>query len=125
MPRIFSLAKFANYSDKVKQYADKHSPIITCEEIAVRDQPFKVKVRIGINTKHPNTLEHHYEYIQLWTFEKIIGEYRVVQSAFGEGHHIETEFTVIPKLNMQLTAMAYCNKHGLWQSEEVFIKVID
>ncbi|MDR1226205.1 MAG: class II SORL domain-containing protein [Prevotellaceae bacterium] len=27
------------------------------------------------------------------------------------------DFYVVPKVSMQLVAMAYCTKHGLWQSE--------
>ena len=126
MPRLFSYKEFENGSDKVRIYADKHSPVIICEKEAKRNAPFKINVRIGISVKHPNTPDHHYEYIQLWNFEKLVGEVRLHRASFGDQPiQIEADFTLVPKVSMKLTAMAYCNKHGLWQSEEVPVRVKD
>lgn len=126
MPRLFSYSQFASGSDKVKAYADKHSPVIICDNQALRDKPFKVKVRIGRSVKHPNLPDHHYEYIQLWNLETLISEVRLQRASYGDQPvQIETEFTFIPKVSMRLTAMAYCNKHGLWISEEVVVRVTE
>lgn len=122
MPRLFSYKNFADKSDKVRIYADKHSPVIICEKEALRNKPFKVKVRIGTTARHPNAPDHHFEYIQLWNLETLVGEIHLQRSSYGdEPTQIEAYFTIIPKVSLRLTAMAYCNKHGLWQSEEVFI----
>ncbi|MDO9680017.1 MAG: desulfoferrodoxin family protein [Bacteroidales bacterium] len=124
MPRLFSYVDFAGGSDKVRNYADKHSPVIICNSEAERNTPFKVKVRIGTNVKHPNAPDHHYEYIQLWNLETLVGEVKLQRSSYGDNPvHIEADFTIIPKVSLRLTAVAYCNKHGLWRSEEVFVKV--
>ncbi|HCT94222.1 MAG: hypothetical protein A2X19_08790 [Bacteroidetes bacterium GWE2_39_28] len=124
MPRLFSYVDFAGGSDKVRNYADKHSPVIICNSEAERNTPFKVKVRIGTNAKHPNAPDHHYEYIQLWNLETLVGEVKLQRSSYGDNPvHIEADFTIIPKVSLRLTAVAYCNKHGLWRSEEVFVKV--
>ena len=124
MPRLFSYVDFAGGSDKVRNYADKHSPVIICNSEAERNTPFKVKVRIGTNAKHPNAPDHHYEYIQLWNLETLVGEVKLQRSSYGDNPvHIEADFTIIPKVSLRLTALAYCNKHGLWRSEEVFVKV--
>lgn len=89
-------------------------------------EPFNVKVRIGTNAKHPNTPDHHYEYIQLWNLETLVGEVKLQRAAYGDNPvQIEVEFTIYPKVSMRLTALAYCNKHGLWQSEEIFVKTED
>jgi superoxide reductase len=126
MPRIFSYKDFINGNDKVKTYADKHSPVVLCDPSAKRDNPFRVKVRIGTNAKHPNLPDHHYQYIQLWNLETLIGEVKLQRSSYGDNPvQIEADFIVYPKVSMRLIAMAYCNKHGLWQSEEVFVKVED
>ena len=126
MPRLFTYNEFENGSDKVRQYADKHSPVIICENNAKRDLPFRVKVIIGKSVKHPNAPDHHYEYIQLWNLETLVGEIKLQRASFGDlPVHIEADFTVIPKTSLRLTALAYCNKHGLWQSEEIFVPVTE
>lgn len=122
MPRLFTYNEFKNGSEKVRQYADKHSPVIICESTAERNKPFRVKVIIGKSVKHPNAPDHHYEYIQLWNLETLAGEIKLQRSSFGDlPVHVEAEFTIIPKNSLRLTALAYCNKHGLWQSEELFV----
>lgn len=126
MPRLFTYNEFENSSEKVRQYADKHSPVIICESNAKRDVPFRVKVKIGKSVKHPNAPDHHYEYIQLWNLETLAGEIKLQRSSFGDlPVHIEAEFTIIPKTSLRLIALAYCNKHGLWQSEELFVPVTE
>ena len=128
MPRLFSYNNFATGSDKVRLYADKHSPVVVCdkEPEAVRNKPFKVKVRIGMTIKHPNTPEHHFEYVQLWNLETLVGEVKLQRASYGDQPvQIETDFIFIPKISLRLTAVAYCSKHGLWQSEEVFIPIKD
>ncbi|MBP1671326.1 MAG: dethiobiotin synthase [Bacteroidales bacterium] len=126
MPRLFTYNEFENGSEKVRQYADKHSPVIICESTAERNKPFRVKVKIGKSVKHPNAPDHHYEYIQLWNLETLVGEIKLQRSSFGDlPVHIEAEFTIIPKTSLRLTALAYCNKHGLWQSEELFVPVTE
>lgn len=126
MPRLFSYKDFESGSSKVKQYADKHTPIVICEDEAVRGEPFKVKVRIGTNVKHPNAPDHHYEYIQLWNLETLAGEIKLQRASYGDDPvFIETEFIIIPKVSLRLVALAYCNRHGLWRSEEVYVKIKD
>ncbi len=126
MPRLFSYNQFASGSDVVKAYADKHSPVIICDKQAKRDKPFRVKVRIGRNVMHPNAPDHHYEYIQLWNLETLVSEVRLQRSSFGDQPvQIEAEFIFIPKVSLHLTALAYCNQHGLWMSEEVDVQVTD
>jgi superoxide reductase len=124
MPRLFSYSNFSGGNETVRTYADKHSPVIICEKEARFDQPFTVKVRIGKSVKHPNTQDHHFQYIQLWNLETLVGELKLQRASYGDKPvHIEAHFTIIPKVSMRLKALAYCNKHGLWQSEEVFVKV--
>lgn len=124
MPRLFSYDNFANGSETVRVFADKHSPVIICDTEAKRNEPFNVKVKIGMNVRHPNTPEHHYEYIQLWNLETLIATVKLQRSSFGDlPIHVEANFTFVPKVSLRLIALAYCNQHGLWQSKEVFVKV--
>ncbi|MDR0659984.1 MAG: hypothetical protein LBG19_04110 [Prevotellaceae bacterium] len=126
MPRIFSYNEFKDGIDEVKTYADKHSPVITCDDIAVRDSKFKVNVRIGKTIAHPNKADHRFEYVQLWDLETLLAEARFSAITFGRSPvMVEVDFYVVPLVSMRLKALAYCNKHGVWESEEVFVKVID
>lgn len=126
MPRLFTYSDFAEKSEPVRIYADKHTPVIICEPETKRNQDFIVKVRIGTVAKHPNTPIHHFVYVQLWNLETLVGEIRLDTAALGnEPLQIEVPFTVQATVSMRLTALAYCNKHGLWKSEEYFVKVID
>ncbi len=124
MPRLFTYKDFSEGSKKVLTYADKHTPVIVCDSETKARKPFTVKVRIGISVKHPNSKDHHFRYIQLWNLETLIGEIRLHRESFGDDPvQIETSFTFIPKVSLRLKALAYCNQHGLWQSDEVFVKV--
>ena len=38
---------------------------------------------------------------------------------------VEVDFYIVPTKKMKLTAMAYCTKHGLWQSDEIVVDVVD
>ena len=126
MPRLFSYNDFPGSNKIVLAFANKHSPVIICETEAKRNKPFNVKVRIGKTIIHPNTPEHHYEYIQLWNLETLISTVKLQRASFGElPIHIEANFTFVPKVSLRLKALAYCNKHGLWQSQEVFVKVTE
>jgi superoxide reductase len=40
-------------------------------------------------------------------------------------NHFEIDFYIVaPEVSMNLSAMAVCTKHGLWQSEDKAVKVI-
>ena len=122
MPHIFTFNSFKNKSLRVRTYADKHTPVVVCAPTAERDRPFSVSVRIGINEKHPNTIKHHFCFVQLWDLETLVGEVRFDHRSLGtEPQHVEAHFWFVPTRSLRLTAMAYCNLHGLWQSEEVFV----
>jgi superoxide reductase len=124
MPRLFTYKDFSGCSNKVLTYADKHTPVVTCDSGTKANEPFTVKVRIGISVKHPNSQDHHFRYIQLWNLETLVGEMYLQRESYGDQPvQIEASFTFIPKVSLRLKALAYCNQHGLWQSEEVYVKV--
>lgn len=126
MPRIFAEEMFNDSSESVIVYVDKHTPFIDCESVVKRNAKMKVKVYIGNKFVHPNTVEHYFSYIQLWNLEKLIAEIRLQVGTFGDNPmKPEVDFFIVPKLSMRLTVHAYCTKHGLWKSSEVYVKVID
>ncbi|MDR0418619.1 MAG: class II SORL domain-containing protein [Prevotellaceae bacterium] len=126
MPLVIKPHDLSKENEKRRAYFDKHTPVITCKKKAKRKQKFKVNVRVGVNLAHPNTKEHYYTYIQLWNLETMLAQANFPMGTFGsEPMQAEVDFYIVPKLSQRLVAMAYCTKHGLWQSEEVFVQIED
>ena len=126
MPRIFSPVDI-NTLDKnlQKDYFDRHAPIIVCENSVREGEKFKVKVRVGSEYVHPDDGDHYIGYIQLWNREMLLAEVKILPGAMGnKPSQPEVDFYIIPKVSMNLTAMSYCTKHGLWQSDSKEVRVI-
>ena len=126
MPHIFQAVDISKEEKELrKDFFDRHAPVIICENSAMRGEKFKVKIRVGTNYQHPDEADHFVSFVQLWNHETFLA-----QAQFGPGIHgnqpsqVEVDFYIIPKNSMLLTALSNCTKHGLWQSEEVSVKVI-
>jgi len=83
-------------------------------------------VRMGEQYVHPDDPDHYISVIQLWNRETLLAETRYTAGAYGnKPSHFEVDFYIVaPAVNMNLSAMAVCTKHGLWQSEEKQVKVV-
>ncbi len=107
-----------------KDYIDRHSAFVHCESAAKKGEKFKVKVKVGDEYAHPDDFDHYIAYVQLWNGETFLAEATFTAGALGNAPgHVEVDFYIVPTKKMKLTAMAYCTKHGLWQSEEVVVEV--
>lgn len=107
-----------------KDYIDRHSPFVHCESTAKKDEKFTVKVKLGDEYMHPDEFDHYISYVQLWNGELMLAEASFIPGALGnQPGHAEVDFHIVPKRNLKLTAMAFCTKHGLWQSDEVAVEV--
>lgn len=109
-----------------KDYIDRHSPFIHCASSAKKGEKFPVTVKMGNEYSHPDDFNHYIEYIQLFNGETLLAEAKFVAGMLGgQDHkgHAEVTFNVVPEGNMKLTAMAYCTKHGLWESDPSEVSV--
>jgi superoxide reductase len=107
-----------------KDYIDRHSAFVHCENNAVKGEKFKVKVKVGDEYAHPDDFDHYIAYVQLWDGETFLAQATFTAGALGsEANQLEVDFYIVPTKKMKLTAMAYCTKHGLWQSDEVVVEV--
>lgn len=79
---------------------EKHVPVL--EEV-----DGKVVVKIG-SVEHPMTPEHHIEWIELHTEDRVYRKYLTVDEK------PEAVFNIA--LDKVLYAREYCNLHGLWKS---------
>jgi len=109
-----------------KDYIDRHSPFIYCEDSAKAGEKFTVKVKVGNEYAHPDDFDHYIQYVQLFNGETLLG-----QATFAAGtlanqkSHVEVDFYIIPTKKMKLVAMAYCTKHGIWESEPKIVEITE
>ena len=126
MPQIFSPVDIKSLDKDVqKDYFDRHSPQIFCEPSVKEGEKFCVKVRVGSEYVHPDDGDHFIGYIQLWNRETLLAEAKIFPGTMGnKPGQAEVDFYIVPKVSMNLLAMAYCTKHGLWQSTPKEVAVI-
>ena len=127
MPRVFKATEIEKEDKEVKRdYLDRHMPHVECiDEVKIGDL-FKVTVTMGDQYPHPDDHDHFISTIQLWNRETLLAETKYSAGAYGNkpGHVRVDYYIVAPMVSMNLSAMAVCTKHGLWQSEDKAVKVI-
>lgn len=112
--------------DAKKDYIDRHSAFVHCEKTAVKGKKFTVKVKVGDEYSHPDDFDHYIAFVQLWNGESMLAQTTFMAGVLGNAAgQVEVDFYIVPTKKMKLTAMAYCTKHGLWQSDEVVVDVVD
>jgi superoxide reductase len=91
-----------------------------------RGEKFAIKVKMGEEYPHPDEYEHFISVIQLWNRETLLAETRYTAGVYGNlPSRVEVDFYIVaPDVSMNLSAMAVCTKHGLWQSEDKAVKVV-
>ncbi|MDA3822637.1 MAG: desulfoferrodoxin family protein [Bacteroidales bacterium] len=127
MPRVFQAINIPEDEKEVrKDYFDRHMPHVICEDKAKAGEKFRVKVVLGDEYPHPDETNHYISYIQLWNRETFIAEAHFTPGILGnKPGHLEVDFFIVPgPVSMNLSAMAVCTNHGLWQSEAKEVKII-
>jgi len=118
------------------QHADwqneKHVPVIDCPDEVEAGEFTHITVTLGKAVSHPNTTEHHIRWIAAYfqpeggKFVHDLGSFEF--NAHGESteganqgpvytHH-EVGFSFKTDKPGTLTAVSYCNIHGLWESSQ-------
>ena len=110
---------------------EKHVPVIETVDTVKAGETFHVTLSVGKDIAHPNTVEHHIEWIKLYfvaegtqlPFEvgEICFNVHGDRATANEGavHAIsEGTLAVSLKNSGKLIAVSYCNIHGLWESEK-------
>jgi len=111
---------------------EKHLPVIECQAAVKQDQKLAITVSVGKQIAHPNTTEHHIRWIQLFfrpdgdKFSYQVGSWEFTahgESALGANQGpVYSEplasVSVTLKKGGVLTALSFCNIHGLWESSK-------
>lgn len=127
MPRVFKAVDISSEEKEVrKDYFDRHTPVIHCNDTAREGEKIKVKVKMGTEYPHPDQPDHYISYIQLWNRETFLAEVHFTPGVLGnQAGFAEVDFYIVPgPVSLNLTAMATCTNHGLWQSEPKEVKII-
>jgi superoxide reductase len=94
---------------------EKHVPVIElvdCPECGER----VVKVIVGKETPHPNTLEHHIKWVALFGVKNGTAVH-IATFDLGPTYGVPTVVTHAQLDGLsELIAVEYCNIHGLWES---------
>ena len=103
---------------------EKHVPIIDAPASVKAGEPFNVTITVGKVVPHPNTVEHHIKWIQLYALEEG-SQYALEVTAANFGATYANPTVTVPvmlKKNSTLYALEHCNIHGLWDNS-VKVKV--
>lgn len=103
--------------------SEKHVPAITGPDSVKAGEWIKLNVRVGKEIAHPNTVEHHIRWIQVYytpdggkfTFD--LG--RATFNSHGEGPITtgsNADFHFTASASGTINAVSHCNVHGLWES---------
>lgn len=111
-----------------KDYVDRHSPFIHCENQAKKGQPFSVTVKMGNQYQHPDDYDHYISSIALYNGQVKLAESNFMAGALGgqgkKGNQTVT-FNIVLENNAKLIAQAYCTKHGIWESDPIQVSVVE
>ncbi|MGM0623782.1 MAG: class II SORL domain-containing protein [Campylobacterota bacterium] len=102
-----------------KDFIDRHSAFIHCEDSAKAGEPFAVTVKMGDEYTHPDDFDHYIKSITLFNGETQLCHSDFVAGVLGnEKGHLTVTFYIVPTgKKMKLVAHAYCTKHGIWESD--------
>ncbi len=108
-----------------KDYIDRHSPFLYCNDKAKKGEKLKVTIKVGDEYPHPDDFDHYISYVQLWDGEVLLAQANFEAGTLGNmPGHVEVDFYVVPtKRKMKLTPVAYCTKHGVWTNETKVVEV--
>ncbi len=107
---------------------EKHVPVIHIPEKVKVGEEFEIKVLVGEEIAHPNTLEHYIAWIKVFftpegtKFPVEVGNFNFTAHGEGEVHTGPIAVTKM-KVNKSGTvhAVSYCNIHGLWENSAELI----
>ncbi|MBN1292977.1 MAG: class II SORL domain-containing protein [Candidatus Latescibacteria bacterium] len=95
---------------------EKHVPIIDAPSSVSAGQAFDVTVSVGKVVPHPNTVEHHIKWIQLYALPEG-SRYVIELGKFDFGPTVAQPKVTVPVIlqkNSTIYAVEHCNIHGLW-----------
>ena len=102
---------------------EKHVPVIHAPEKVKKDEVVELRVNIGEEIAHPNTLEHHISWIKVY-FQPEESKFPIELGTYDFAAHGESGTFTEPDVALKFKAeksgtilvSSYCNIHGLWEN---------
>jgi len=89
---------------------EKHVPVIE-----LLDEGKTVKITVGKEVPHPNTVEHHIKWIALFGVKNGVAVH-IATFDLGPTYGVPTVTAHVNTEGLsELIAVEYCNIHGLWE----------
>ncbi len=102
--------------NKEHEGKEKHVPVIEINKGAEENKDI-VRVIVGKEVPHPNTVEHHIAWVELYGVKEDGQVINLGRAAFAPGYTSpNASFQVSLKEFKALCALGYCNIHGLWEN---------
>ena len=98
---------------------EKHVPIIKAPEKVKAGEEFEIIINVGEKVPHPNTVEHHIKWIQVFAEveERAYNPVHIATFDFGPTFaEPKVKFKMKLDKSANLIALEYCNLHGLWEN---------
>jgi superoxide reductase len=113
--------------NRYRDYIDRHTPVISINSEVKKGQKLSLKVKVGDRYSHTDNPDHYIAYITLYSGDTLLARADFVPGTLGNRRgQPEIIFNIIPKSKkLDLTAQAYCTKHGLWESESILCEVAE
>jgi superoxide reductase len=91
---------------------EKHVPVIEVGEHGGADM---VHVIVGKEVAHPNTTEHHIDWLELYGTKKEGQVINLGRATFAAGYTTPSAWFKVPIAEFKaFSALSYCNLHGIW-----------
>ena len=101
--------------DASSEGKEKHVPFI--EIVKGEGGADAVHVLVGKETPHPNTVEHHIEWIGLYGVKKDGQVINLGRSSFAAAYTSPDVLFQVPVADFKaFYALEYCTIHGLWEN---------
>ena len=109
-----------NFAEIIKagkdEGSEKHVPCIEIDK-GHKSRKDIIRVIVGHDTPHPNTVEHHIAWIELYGLKKdndqVISLGRATWAPVYSNPNVRFQINQIGDFK-SFYALAYCNIHGLW-----------
>lgn len=126
------MADIKNLFQSADWKQEKHVPVIEAPDKVKKGEFFKITLTVGKEIPHPNKTEHHIRWIAVYfhpkgeKFPYQIGKFDFTahgESAQGADTstiytHPEAVLSFKTEKAGTISAISYCNIHGLWQNSK-------
>ena len=112
----------ANYVKSGDWKGEKHVPAIIVKDTIKAGEVAQIKVCVGEEIAHPNTLEHYISWIKLFFVPEGGQIVELASNEYSANGELEcfSEPTLFASVKLpksgKLVAVSYCNIHGLWEN---------